>query len=74
MKKIENSNSEGHFARLGTKKECGALLQMPPKALDSLMRQGLPHYRITKRRTRFDLAEVADWVRKTYHTQLTANH
>lgn len=39
------------------------------RTVDSLMQQGMPHLKLGRRKVRFDLGEVADWLKRTYGTQ-----
>ena len=49
-----------------SKRDVAALLGFSVRTVDNLMARGLPHYKVGRRRCRFDLAEVRDWVKQTY--------
>ena len=51
---------------LGTKKDLAAMLQMSVRSVDNYLAAGCPVIMLSKRRCRFDLAEVRDWFKAQY--------
>jgi predicted DNA-binding transcriptional regulator AlpA len=57
------------LTRFGSKKDVAAMLQLSVRSVDNLVAAGCPVMRIGKRRCRFDLPEVAAWVKERYGQQ-----
>ena len=54
----------------GDKKAVAALADMrSTRWVELQMQKGMPHLKMGPRRVRFDLGEVADWLRQTYGAQ-----
>jgi len=53
----------------GTKRDVAAMLQMSVRAVDNYLAAGCPVIKLSKRRCRFDLAEVRAWFKKQYGQQ-----
>ena len=58
----ENEN----LPRFGSKKDVAALIGMSPRSVDLYMQRGMPHLKLTARKTRFDLEEVAQWFKAQF--------
>ena len=66
----EKSAVSQTWTRFGTKRDVAAMLQLSVRSVDNLVAAGCPVLRIGKRRCRFDLLEVAAWVKERYGQQL----
>lgn len=56
---------------LGDKRTVAALVGgMSTRWVDSQIAQGMPHLKLGKRRVRFDLVEVSEWLRKRYSQRI----
>ena len=55
--------------RFGGKRDVARLIGVCPRSVDNFMRRGLPHLKLTPRKTRFDLAEVAAWFKAEFTRQ-----
>jgi predicted DNA-binding transcriptional regulator AlpA len=53
----------------GSKRDVSAMVGCCVRTVDSLMQQGMPHLKLGRRKVRFDLGEVAVWLKQTYGTQ-----
>ena len=49
-------------AQLATKREVARFLQVTPRTIETYQRLGLPHFRLGRRRNRYDLAAVKMWL------------
>lgn len=58
--------SRDSVPRFANKRDVAALLGFSVRTVDNLMTRGLPHYTVGKRRCRFDLAEVSNWIKQVY--------
>ena len=58
--------------RFATKKDVAKFLQLSVRTIDNLLRQGLPHLKLGKRRCRFDMVEVRQWCKEQFGTQRRA--
>jgi len=54
------------LTRFGSKRDVATMLQLSVRSVDNLVAAGCPVLRIGKRRCRFDLAEVAAWLKEQY--------
>ena len=55
---------------LGDKLAVGAMAGgFSKRWVDLQMANGMPHLKLGRRRVRFDLAEVREWLRQKYHVQ-----
>lgn len=52
--------------KFGAKQDVANMLGICRRSVDNLMARGLPHLKLGVRKVRFDLAEVADWAKRTY--------
>lgn len=48
--------------RLSTKLEVADFLRVTTRTIEAYMKKGLPHYRLGRRRTRFAMGAVRDWL------------
>lgn len=55
--------------RLGDKRDVAQMAGMSRRWVDCEMAKGMPHLKLGPRRCKFDLEEVADWLRQQYHVQ-----
>lgn len=55
--------------QLGTKRDVAALCRMSLRWVDGQIAKGMPVIKLSSRRCRFDLREVAAWLRERYHVQ-----
>ena len=60
-----HNESQSH-KRFGLKPDVAALVPCCLRSVDNLMVEGLPHLKIGRRTVRFDLDEVADWLKRKY--------
>ncbi len=58
--------------RFGDKTDVAKLIGMSKRTVDSLMARGLPHLALSKRRVKFDLQEVREWLVTQFHTSRRA--
>ncbi len=63
------ANDTAALPSFGDKNTVAAMLHLSKRSVDNLMRRGCPHLAIGKRRVRFDLAEVAAWLKQQYGQQ-----
>ena len=56
----------------GSKRDVAAMLQMSVRSVDNYVARGCPHIALSKRRLRFDLAEVRAWFKQQYGQQRRA--
>jgi len=66
-------NGNGHAPQFGSKKDVAAMLQFSTRTVDNLMAKGCPYMKLGKRRTRFDLPEVAAWFKDQFGTRRQGN-
>jgi len=57
------------LTRFGSKRDVAAMLQLSVRSVDNLVAAGCPVLKIGKRRCRFDMSEVAGWVKEKYGQQ-----
>lgn len=57
------------IAPFGSKRDVAAMLQMSIRSVDNYMADGMPHLKFGKRRCRFDLPAVREWVLAQYGVQ-----
>lgn len=62
----------GAVARYGGKRDVASMVQMSVRSVDNLVAQGCPHLKLGKRRVRFDMAEVRQWLADNFRTQRRA--
>ncbi len=55
--------------QFGDKRDVGRMAGMSPRWVSDQMARGMPHLKLGPRRCRFDLGEVAAWLRETYRVQ-----
>jgi predicted DNA-binding transcriptional regulator AlpA len=55
--------------RYGGKKDVASMVQMSVRSVDNFVAQGCPHLKLGKRRVRFDMAEVRQWLSDNFRTQ-----
>jgi predicted DNA-binding transcriptional regulator AlpA len=55
--------------KLGDKRDVAQLAGMSRRWVDGEMAKGMPHLKLGTRRCKFDLEEVAEWLRQQYHVQ-----
>jgi phage terminase Nu1 subunit (DNA packaging protein) len=55
--------------RYGSKRDVAIMVQMSLRTVDNFVAQGCPHLKIGKRRLRFDMDEVRQWLAETFRTQ-----
>lgn len=68
-----DSDSKLAALALGDKDDVGQLAGgMSRRWVDDQMVLGMPHLKIGKRRVRFDLQEVREWLKEKYHVQRRA--
>lgn len=53
----------------GSKRDVARLLDTSTRMVETLMAEGMPYLRLGTRRVRFDMAEVAAWVRSECRVQ-----
>ena len=58
--------------RYGGKKDVASMVQMSVRSVDNFVAQGCPHLKLGKRRVRFDMAEVRQWLADNFRTQRRA--
>lgn len=59
--------------KFGDKRDVGELAGgMSKRWVDGEMAKGMPHLKLGARRVRFDLEEVAAWLKQQYHVQRRA--
>ena len=58
--------------RFGSKRDVAAMLQMSVRSVDNYLAAGCPVIMLSKRRCRFDLAEVREWFKTQYGQQRRA--
>ena len=68
----KSATNTATLPRYGSKRDVAAMLQMSVRTVDNLCAAGLPFLAISKRRLRFDMAEVRQWLADTYRTQRRA--
>jgi len=68
-----NFKSSAHdnnaIAPFGDKRDVAAMLKMSTRSVDNHIAAGMPHLKIGKRRCRFDLAAVREWMLAQYGVQ-----
>ena len=57
------------LSQFGSKKDVAAMLQMGVRSVDNYVAAGCPVIKLSKRRCRFDLAEVREWFKAQYGQQ-----
>lgn len=57
---------ESNKNEYGDKKAVAKMFGLSERTIDNLIAQGMPHLKIGKRRCRFDMAEVRDWMREQF--------
>jgi hypothetical protein len=55
--------------RYGSKRDVGAMIQMSPRSVDNLVAKGMPFLALSRRRLRFDMGEVRQWLADNFRTQ-----
>jgi predicted DNA-binding transcriptional regulator AlpA len=55
--------------RFGSKRDVATMLQMSVRSVDNYVARGCPCIALSKRRLRFDLAEVREWFKQQYGQQ-----
>ena len=55
--------------RYGDKRAVADMLGLSRRTIDNLLRDGCPHLKLGARRVRFDMSEVASWLRERYGCQ-----
>ena len=66
---IEKPDAPTGNLKFRSKRDVSAMVGCCVRTVDSLMQQGMPHLKLGRRKVRFDLGEVADWLKRTYGTQ-----
>jgi hypothetical protein len=68
-----NFKSSAHdlntIAPFGSKRDVAAMLKMSVRSVDNFLAAGMPHMKIGKRRCRFDLPVVREWMLTQYGIQ-----
>jgi len=59
--------------RYGSKRDVAQMVQMSLRSVDNFLREGCPHLKLGKRRVRFDMAEVRQWLADNFRTQRRGN-
>jgi predicted DNA-binding transcriptional regulator AlpA len=65
----DGNGNGNNVPRFGSKRDVAAMLQFSTRTVDNLLAQGCPHMKIGKRRCRFDLPEVAAWMKDQFGTK-----
>lgn len=60
------------MTRYGSKRDVAAMVQMSVRSVDNFLRAGCPALFVGKRRVRFDMAEVRQWLADNFRTQRRA--
>ena len=55
--------------RFGGKRDVAKLIGVCPRSVDNFMARGMPHLKLSSRKTRFDLLEVAAWFKSQFTIQ-----
>jgi predicted DNA-binding transcriptional regulator AlpA len=55
--------------RYGGKRDVAQMVQMSVRSVDNFLAQGCPHLKLGKRRVRFDMSEVRQWLADNFHVQ-----
>lgn len=55
--------------KFGDKRAVARMTAMSSRWVDGEMAKGMPHLKLGPRRCRFDLEEVAEWLRQQYRVQ-----
>ena len=55
--------------KFGGKKDVAAMIGCCIRSVDNELQRGLPHLKMGARKVRFDLGEVAAWLKRTYGQQ-----
>jgi hypothetical protein len=63
---ISSSQTRGESERFATKRDIASMLSVSTRTLDNLLRKGLPHIALSRRKLLFDPAEVKNWIRERY--------
>ena len=58
-----------NFIPFASKRDVAAMLQLSVRTVDNYVAAGCPCIALSKRRLRFDLAEVRDWFKTQYGEQ-----
>lgn len=58
--------ADTNLQRFGSKRDVAAMLQMSVRSVDNYLAAGCPVIMLSKRRCRFDLAEVREWFKTQY--------
>ena len=58
--------------RYGGKKDVAQMVQLSVRSIDNFLAQGCPHLKLGKRRVRFDMIEVRQWLTDKFHVQRRA--
>ena len=61
-----NKDNQTSVAPYVTKLQIADYLQLRPRTIDRWMTEGMPHYRLGARRTRFKISEVEEWMRRNH--------
>jgi predicted DNA-binding transcriptional regulator AlpA len=56
-------------APFGDKRAVAAMTSMSVRWVNLQLQRGMPHLKLGARRVRFDMAEVAQWLKERYATQ-----
>lgn len=56
-------------AHYGSKRDVAAMVQMSVRSVDNFVAAGCPHLKLGKRRLRFDMGEVRQWLADNFRTQ-----
>jgi len=48
------------------------MVQLSVRSIDNFLAQGCPHLKLGKRRVRFDMIEVRQWLTDKFHVQRRA--
>jgi len=67
-----NQSSLAAVPRYGSKRDVAAMLQMSVRSIDNFCAAGMPFLAVSRRRLRFDMVEVRQWISDTYRTQRRA--
>ena len=63
------SSAHDNITPFGSKRDVAAMLQLSVRSVDNHIAAGMPHLKIGKRRCRFDLAAVREWMLAQYGVQ-----